>query len=112
MPKDREQKTNHQYGLMMIRKPRIPGLVYLLWPSSSSGLPRGFSRRTAGSLRRSKKPTTNRREDWNQEIFPVIPGALRRVLLQRGVPVTQPERYRPSAGKPLPVRYPEQANTK
>ena len=32
VPLDREQRVNHTYGLMMIRKPPIPGLIHLLWP--------------------------------------------------------------------------------
>lgn len=32
IPVDREQRVNHTFGLMMIRKPSIPGLIHLLWP--------------------------------------------------------------------------------
>ena len=29
---DREQRTNQTYGLMMVRKPDMPGLMHLMWP--------------------------------------------------------------------------------
>src|SRR6185503_138975 len=32
VPVDREQRMNHTLGLLMIRKPRIPGLIHLVWP--------------------------------------------------------------------------------
>ena len=32
VPLDREQRRNQTYGLMMVRKPGIPGLTHLMWP--------------------------------------------------------------------------------
>src|SRR5262249_9913820 len=32
VPLDAEQRRHRSFGLLMIRKPRIPGLIYLLWP--------------------------------------------------------------------------------
>ncbi len=32
VPKDRAQRTNQSFAILMIRKPRIPGLIHLLWP--------------------------------------------------------------------------------
>jgi phenylpropionate dioxygenase-like ring-hydroxylating dioxygenase large terminal subunit len=32
VPVDRAQRVNQTYGLMMIRKPGIPGLIHLMWP--------------------------------------------------------------------------------
>jgi renierapurpurin 18,18'-hydroxylase len=32
VPRDKAQRTNHTYGLMMIRRPSIPGVLELFWP--------------------------------------------------------------------------------
>ena len=32
VPEDAEQRTNHVYGLLMIKKPPVPGALHLAWP--------------------------------------------------------------------------------
>lgn len=84
IPLDRQQHWNHTYGLMMIRKPGIPGLAYLLWPFIV-----WFSESIFAQDRRiveeEQKAFDRQGADWNQEIFPVIQD-LRQLLLDCGVP--------------------------
>ncbi len=83
VPLDRAQRTNHTYGLMMIRRPSVPGLINLLWPAIvwfTNGI---FAEdRVICELEQAAFDAQG--EDQNQEIFPAIRG-LRRVLVDNGV---------------------------
>jgi renierapurpurin 18,18'-hydroxylase len=69
--------------MLMIQKPRIPGLVHLVWP---------FIRRFAESVFAADRMAVEIEQrvydeqggDWNQEINPVIV-SLRALLVRRGV---------------------------
>ena len=88
VPVDLEQRVNHTFGLMMIRKPSIPGLIHLFWP-----LIVWFSEGIFGEDRwiveQEQKAFDHQGADWNQEISPVV-RSLKRLLTERGVPLPQP----------------------
>jgi hypothetical protein len=83
IPLDAAQRTNHTFGLMMIRRPSIPGLINLLWPAIvwfTNGI---FAEdRVICELEQAAFDAQG--EDRNQEIFPAI-RALRRMLVDNGV---------------------------
>lgn len=89
IPLDAEQRTNHTFGLMMIRRPGIPGLIELFWPFIvwfTNGI---FAEdRWICELEQAAFDTQG--EDRNQEIFPAIRG-LRKVLTENGLPLEMPE---------------------
>jgi len=85
VPVDREQRVNQSFGMLMIKKPKMPGLIYALWP-----VMRYF---TEAVFRQDKKIVEAEQtahdlqgEDWNQEVFPLIL-SLREVLMKRGTPL-------------------------
>jgi phenylpropionate dioxygenase-like ring-hydroxylating dioxygenase large terminal subunit len=83
VPVDREQRTNHTYGLMMIRRPSIPGLMELFWPLIVWFTNHIFAEdRTICELEQAAFDEQG--SDWNHEIFPAIRD-LRRVLVENGV---------------------------
>ncbi|HAC62378.1 MAG TPA: Rieske (2Fe-2S) protein [Cyanothece sp. UBA12306] len=86
IPVDQEQKKNHSFGMLMIRKPKIPGLINLLWP-----LMRYFTNVIFAEdkmiVEAEQKAYDLQGGDWNQEIFPVLVD-VRELLSQKGVPLT------------------------
>ena len=84
-PVDRAQRFNHTYGLMMIRKPPIPGLIYALWPFIA-WFTNGIFAEDRWIVELEQKAFDDQGEDRNQEIFPVI-RALRKVLVDQGLPM-------------------------
>jgi renierapurpurin 18,18'-hydroxylase len=83
VPVDREQRVNHTYGLMMIRKPPIPGLIHLLWPFMM-WFTNGIFAEDRWVVEEEQKAFDRQGADENQEIFPAI-RALRALLLEQGV---------------------------
>jgi len=85
VPLDREQRTNHTYGLMMIRRPSMPGVINLLWPFIIWFTNHIFAEdRWICELEQAAFDRQG--EDRNQEIFPLIQG-LRKVLVENGRPI-------------------------
>ena len=83
VPVDREQRTNHTYGLMMIRRPSIPILMDLFWPFIVWFTNHIFAEdRTICELEQAAFDEQG--SDWNHEIFPAIRD-LRRVLVENGI---------------------------
>lgn len=86
IPIDRKQKKNHSFGMLMIRQPKIPGLIHLLWP-----LMRYFT----GVIFAEDKMIVEAEQtaynlqggDWNQEVFPVLLD-VRELLTKKGVPIS------------------------
>lgn len=87
IPVDREQRINHTYGLMMFRKPPIPGLMELLWPVII-WFTEGIFAEDRWIVEEEQKAFDNQGADWNQEIFPVI-RALRELIIEKGVPLQE-----------------------
>ena len=83
IPLDRAQRTNHTYGLMMIRRPKIPALMELLWPAII-WFTNGIFAEDRRICELEQAAFDAQGEDCNQEIFPAIRG-LRRVLVDNGV---------------------------
>ena len=83
VPVDREQRMNHTFGLMMIRKPSIPGLIHLLWPFIV-WFTDGIFAEDRWIVEEEQKAFDRQGADWNQEVFPVIQ-SLRSLLRQEGV---------------------------
>ncbi|MFC0597389.1 aromatic ring-hydroxylating oxygenase subunit alpha [Streptomyces palmae] len=91
VPVDAEQRTHHAYGLLMIAKPPVPGVLRLAWP-----LIRRFAERVFAEDRMAveaeQRAWDEQGADWNHEIFPVILD-VREVLRRNGVPI------RPASGR-------------
>lgn len=85
VPVDREQRINHTFGLMNIRKPGIPGLINLIWPFIV-WFTEGIFTEDRWVVEMEQNAFDAQGADWNQEIFPVIL-SLRDVLIRNGVPI-------------------------
>lgn len=85
VPVDRMQRVNHSFGLMMIRKPSFPGLVYLFWPFIIY-FTEGIFAEDRWIVEEEQRAFDLQGADWNQEIFPII-GGLREVLIREGIPL-------------------------
>jgi renierapurpurin 18,18'-hydroxylase len=83
VPVDRAQRMNHTFGLMMIRKPSIPGLIHLLWPFIV-WFTDGIFAQDRWIVEEEQKAFDCQGADWNQEVFPVIQN-LRDLLCREGV---------------------------
>jgi phenylpropionate dioxygenase-like ring-hydroxylating dioxygenase large terminal subunit len=85
VPYDREQRSHISVGLLAIQKPKLPGLIHLMWP---------FIRRFTESVftedrmavEAEQRAYDEQQGDWNQEVNPVIL-AVRDVLVRNGVPL-------------------------
>lgn len=84
-PVDAAQRVNHSLGLMMIRKPSLPGLIHLFWPAIV-WFTEGIFRQDRDIMELEQKAYDAQGGDWNQEVFPAI-RALREVLAANGVPL-------------------------
>ena len=82
IPIDREQKVNHTYGLMMVKKPAKPGLVHLLWPAIIWFTDKIFAE-DRWVVELEQAAFDRQGEDCNQEIFAPIQ-SLRQVLVRNG----------------------------
>jgi phenylpropionate dioxygenase-like ring-hydroxylating dioxygenase large terminal subunit len=83
VPLDRAQRMNHTFGLMMVRKPSIPGLIHLLWPFIV-WFTDGIFGQDRWIVEEEQKAFDRQGADWNQEVFPVIQ-SLRNLLGREGV---------------------------
>jgi len=83
VPVDRAQRMNHTFGLMMVRKPSIPGLIHLLWPFIV-WFTNGIFAEDRWIVEEEQKAFDRQGADWNQEVFPVIQ-SLRALLSREGV---------------------------
>lgn len=85
VPVDREQRANHTFGLINIRKPGIPGLIHLMWPFIHH-FTQGIFDEDRWIVELEQKAFDTQGADWNNEIFPVIL-KVRELLLRQGVPI-------------------------
>lgn len=83
VPVDAEQRVNQTYGLMMIKKPGLPGLINLLWPAIV-WFTNGILGQDQKIVEAEQRAWDEQRRDRNQEIFPVIQ-KLRVLLREKGV---------------------------
>jgi phenylpropionate dioxygenase-like ring-hydroxylating dioxygenase large terminal subunit len=84
VPRDAAQRTNHTYGLMMIRRPSIPFVLDLAWPAII-WFTNGIFAEDRVICELEQQAFDRQGADCNHEIFPVI-RALRKVLTDNGVP--------------------------
>jgi phenylpropionate dioxygenase-like ring-hydroxylating dioxygenase large terminal subunit len=105
VPVDREQRVNRSFGLLMVRKPPVPGLIYLMWP-----LIRHFTEAVFAEDRQAVEAEQRAWElqggDRNREISPVIRG-LKDLLRRNGVAAggtSGGDRRQSSPGAPAEVR--------
>lgn len=85
IPVDKDQRINHTFGMIMIEKPPIPGLIHLLWPVIV-WFTEGIFKEDRWIVELEQKAFDEQGADWNQEIFPVILD-LRELLVRGGVPL-------------------------
>ena len=85
VPLDRAQRSNHTYGLMMVRRPAFPGLLELFWP-----LVVWFSNHVFAEDRQicelEQAAFDQQGADRNHEVFPLI-RSLRKVLIENSSPL-------------------------
>ena len=86
IPVDREQRVNHTFGLMMIRRPEKMGfLLEVFWPFIV-WFTNGIFAEDRWICELEQAAFDAQGADWNHEIFPAIRG-LRKVLVDNGVPM-------------------------
>ncbi|MGF1426790.1 Rieske 2Fe-2S domain-containing protein [Kitasatospora sp. LaBMicrA B282] len=85
VPEDAEQRTCHAYGLLMIEKPRVPGVLQLAWPFIRRFTERVFAEDRM-AVEAEQRAWDEQGEDRNHEVFPLILD-LREVLRANGVPL-------------------------
>lgn len=84
VPQDAEQRTNRTFGLLSVRRPRIPGILQAAWPFLVFFTERIFAEDQAIVELEQKAHDTQGR-DLNQEVFPAIQD-LRSLLASCGTP--------------------------
>jgi renierapurpurin 18,18'-hydroxylase len=99
VPIDAQQRRNRSFGLLMIRRPKIPGLLAMAWPVIRYFAESVFTQdRFAVEAEQAAHDAQG--ADWNREISPVLL-ELRRVLARCGVrPAATPSA--PGAEQPPP----------
>jgi renierapurpurin 18,18'-hydroxylase len=85
VPVDHEQRQNQTYGLMMVRKPPIPGLMHLMWPFIV-WFTNGIFSQDRHIVEEEQRACDELGGDHNQEVFPIIQ-KLKQLLTRRGVPM-------------------------
>ncbi len=87
-PLDKEQRTNRTFGLLSVRRPKIPGMLELAWPALIWFTERIFAEDRA-IVEMEQAAWDAQGEDRNQEVFPVIHD-LRALLAKNGVSRGEP----------------------
>jgi phenylpropionate dioxygenase-like ring-hydroxylating dioxygenase large terminal subunit len=85
VPEDAQQRTSHAYGLLMIKKPPIPGALYLAWPFIRRFTERVFAEDRM-AVEAEQQAWDEQSEDRNREVFPPVLD-VRNVLRSNGVPI-------------------------
>ncbi len=86
-PQDEEQRSNRTFGLLSVRKPKIPGILQAAWPLLVLFTERIF-REDRDIVEMEQAAHDAQGEDRNQEVFPVIRN-LRGLLAARGIEVCE-----------------------
>jgi phenylpropionate dioxygenase-like ring-hydroxylating dioxygenase large terminal subunit len=85
-PIDAEQRQNRTFGLLSVRRPKIPGLLDAAWPLLIWFTERIF-REDREIVEMEQRAHDAQGCDWNQEVFPPIRD-LRALLAANGLPIT------------------------
>ncbi|MGC9962965.1 MAG: aromatic ring-hydroxylating dioxygenase subunit alpha [Acidimicrobiales bacterium] len=88
VPTDRTQHHNHTYGLIMVQKPPIPGVIHLLWPVITL-FTEGIFRQDRAIVEAEQRAYEVQGADLNNEVSSVIQ-SLKALLARRGVPLCGP----------------------
>lgn len=91
-PIDAQQKSNRTFGLLSVRRPRIPGLLDLAWPALIWLTERIFAE-DREIVEMEQAAYDEQGADWNQEVFPAIRD-LRALLAANGQTISQPAQRR------------------
>lgn len=89
VPVDRAQRIHHTFGMIMVRKPRLPGLINVMWPFVT-WFTECIFKEDRLIVEAEQRAFDQQGADWNQEISSVIL-ALRDVLINQGVPLNLQE---------------------
>lgn len=83
VPWDKADRINRSYGVLLVRKPRVPGLIHLVWP-----LLRHFAEAVFAEDRMAVEAEQRAWEaqggDWNREVYPATL-AVRELLATKGI---------------------------
>ncbi len=82
VPVDQAQRSNRTFGLLSVRRPKIPGVLELAWPLLIWFTERIFAEDRA-IVEVEQAAHDAQGADWNQEVFPVIRD-LRALLAENG----------------------------
>ncbi|WP_039735626.1 aromatic ring-hydroxylating oxygenase subunit alpha [Komagataeibacter intermedius] len=83
VPQDREERSNRVFGLLSIRRLKIPFVLDLAWPLLIAFTERVFTE-DREIVELEQQAWREQDGDRNQEVFPVIV-ALRQILIQNGM---------------------------
>jgi renierapurpurin 18,18'-hydroxylase len=89
VPLDAEQRTNRTFGLLSIKRPKIPGILDAAWPLLVWFTERIF-KEDRWIVEREQEAHDRQGADHNHEVFPVI-NELRSLLVQCGAPLREPK---------------------
>jgi phenylpropionate dioxygenase-like ring-hydroxylating dioxygenase large terminal subunit len=89
VPIDRAQHRNHTYGLIMVRKPSVPGVIHLLWPIITL-FTEGIFGQDRDIVEAEQRAYENQGADLNNEVFPIIQ-SLKALLARQGVSIPPAE---------------------
>jgi renierapurpurin 18,18'-hydroxylase len=84
-PLDAEQRTNRTFGYLSVKKPRIPGLIHIVWPFVT-WFTENIFREDKEIVEYEQRAHDAQGGDWNNEVFPPIRD-LRAVLARCGKPI-------------------------
>ena len=84
VPQDAQQRTNRTFGLLSVRRPRIPGLIEMVWPFLVFFTERIFAE-DREIVEMEQRAHDVQGADRNQEVFPAIRD-LRGLLAACGTP--------------------------
>jgi phenylpropionate dioxygenase-like ring-hydroxylating dioxygenase large terminal subunit len=87
-PVDGEQRTNHTFGYLSVKKPKLSPLLYAAWPFIT-WFTESIFREDKQIVEREQAAYDAQGADWNNEVFPAIRD-LRALLAECGVPMEQP----------------------
>ena len=89
VPTDAAQNRNHTFGLIMVQKPKIPGVIHALWPFITL-FTEGIFGQDRVIVEAEQRALERQGVDLNNEVFPVI-HSLKELLARRGVPMSPGE---------------------
>jgi phenylpropionate dioxygenase-like ring-hydroxylating dioxygenase large terminal subunit len=84
-PLDAGQRTNRTFGYLSVKKPRIPGIIHVVWPFVT-WFTENIFREDKEIVEYEQRAHDAQGEDWNNEVFPPLRD-LRAVLARCGKPI-------------------------